>query len=71
MRLKIAAALLFVICTTPASAETCEALNLKVDKALETSKASKEQKEKALAILHTNNEKSRTRIKEMMEALKK
>lgn len=50
MKLKIAAALLLVISTTPASTESYEALVLKVDKALETTKVNSKEKEWALCL---------------------
>ncbi len=50
MRLKIAAAALFVMFATPASAETCEALLLKVDKAIEEAQASSETKDQAMRL---------------------
>ena len=47
MRTKLLAAAIFVALTSPASAETCEALILQVDKAIEDSQASQEKKDEA------------------------
>ena len=47
MRTKLLAAVIFVALTAPASAETCEALILKVDKAIQESQAGSDVKDKA------------------------
>lgn len=50
MRTKLLAAAIFVALTAPASAESCEALILKVDKAIEESQASSDVKDKAMRL---------------------
>ena len=47
MKLKIAALAVFLLVPTQASAETCEALILQVDKAIEETQASQETKDEA------------------------
>lgn len=50
MKLKIAAAALVLMFATPVSAETCEALILQVDKAIEESQAGSDVKDKAMRL---------------------
>ncbi len=50
MRTKLLAVAIFVALTSPASAETCEALILQVDKAIEESKAGSDVKDEAMRL---------------------